>query len=86
VESVRLTNVPSFLLGRGYEVDVEGLGRLKVDVAYGGNFYAIVEPQAGYRRPRRPSTLGDPLLGAWSCARRSTSATSSIPRTRRIRA
>ena len=48
VESVRLTNVPSFLLGRGYEVEVEGLGRLVVDVAYGGNFYAIVEPQAGY--------------------------------------
>ncbi|KAF0129980.1 MAG: 4-hydroxyproline epimerase [Xanthobacteraceae bacterium] len=48
VESVRLTNVPSFLLGRGYEVEVEGLGTLTVDVAYGGNFYAIVEPQPGY--------------------------------------
>jgi len=46
VESVRLTNVPSFLLGRGYPVEVEGLGTLEVDVAYGGNFYAIVEPQA----------------------------------------
>ena len=48
VESVRITNVPSFLLGRGYEVEVEGLGSLTVDVAYGGNFYAIVEPQPGY--------------------------------------
>lgn len=48
VESVRITNVPSFLLGRGYAVDVEGLGTLTVDVAYGGNFYAIVEPQADY--------------------------------------
>jgi 4-hydroxyproline epimerase len=48
VESVRLTNVPSFLLGRGYEVDLPGFGSLTVDVAYGGNFYAIVEPQAGY--------------------------------------
>ena len=45
VDSVRITNVPSFLLGRGYEVEVEGLGMLTVDVAYGGNFYAIVEPQ-----------------------------------------
>ena len=46
IESVRITNVPSFLYGTGYEVDVEGLGVLAVDVAYGGNFYAIVEPQA----------------------------------------
>lgn len=48
VESVRLTNIPSFLLGRGYEVDVEGLGTIKVDIAYGGNFYAIVEAQPNY--------------------------------------
>jgi 4-hydroxyproline epimerase len=45
VENVCITNVPSYLHGRGYEVDVEGLGTLRVDVAYGGNFYAIVEPQ-----------------------------------------
>ncbi|MGL4284766.1 MAG: 4-hydroxyproline epimerase [Phreatobacter sp.] len=49
VDSARLTNVPSFLLGRGYQVEVEGLGALEVDAAYGGNFYAIVEPQPGYR-------------------------------------
>ncbi len=48
VESVRLTNIPSFLYGTGYPVEVEGLGTLMVDVAYGGNFYAIVEPQAGF--------------------------------------
>jgi 4-hydroxyproline epimerase len=49
VERVRIVNVPSFLLGRGYKVEVEGLGELTVDVAYGGNFYAIVEPQKNYR-------------------------------------
>ena len=48
VESVRIVNVPSFLRGRGYEVEVDGIGKLGVDVAYGGNFYAIVEPQANY--------------------------------------
>lgn len=48
VERVTLTNVPSFLLGRGYEVEVDGFGTLSVDVAFGGNFYAIVEPQEGY--------------------------------------
>jgi 4-hydroxyproline epimerase len=45
VSSVRITNVPSYLHARGIEADVPGLGRLTVDVAYGGNFYAIVDPQ-----------------------------------------
>ncbi|HYB10738.1 MAG TPA: 4-hydroxyproline epimerase [Alphaproteobacteria bacterium] len=49
VESVRLTNIPSFLHSTDLEVECDGLGSLKVDVAYGGNFYAIVEPQKGYR-------------------------------------
>ena len=49
VERVRIVNVPSFLLGRDYPVEVEGLGELTVDIAYGGNFYAIVEPQRNYR-------------------------------------
>jgi 4-hydroxyproline epimerase len=48
VESVRLTNVPSFLYARNLEVEVEGLGYLTVDLAYGGNFYAIIEPQRLY--------------------------------------
>ena len=49
VRSVRLTNVPSFLHSAGLEVDCPELGtRLVVDVAYGGNFYAIVEPQPGF--------------------------------------
>ncbi len=49
VEKVRLTNVPSFLYKEGIEVDCPQLGPLKVDVAYGGNFYAIVEPQENFR-------------------------------------
>ena len=49
VESVRLTNVPGFLHSSGIEAECPSIGTLKVDVAYGGNFYAIVEPQAGYR-------------------------------------
>jgi 4-hydroxyproline epimerase len=47
VTSVRLRNVPAYLAKRGLVLDVPGLGPLTVDVAYGGNFYAIVEPQAG---------------------------------------
>jgi 4-hydroxyproline epimerase len=49
VEEVRITNVPSFLHSEGLAVECPDLGMLTVDVAYGGNFYAIVEPQANYR-------------------------------------
>ncbi len=49
VEEVRITNVPSFLYKQGLEVECPDLGALTVDVAYGGNFYAIVEPQENYR-------------------------------------
>ena len=45
VKSVRLTNVASFLAASDLEVNCPGLGDLKVDVAYGGNFYAIVDVQ-----------------------------------------
>ena len=48
VEWVRLTNVPSYLHATGLEADVEGFGRLKMDVAYGGNFYGIIEPQENF--------------------------------------
>ncbi|QOG05812.1 4-hydroxyproline epimerase [Aureimonas sp. OT7] len=49
VEEVRLVNVPAFLHSEGLEVDCPGLGTLTVDVAYGGNFYAIVDPQENFR-------------------------------------
>lgn len=49
VEEVRITNVPSFLYAEGLTVECPGLGEISVDVAYGGNFYAIVEPQKNYR-------------------------------------
>ena len=49
VEEVRLTNVPAFLHSEGLTAEVEGLGEIAVDVAYGGNFYALVEPQANFR-------------------------------------
>lgn len=48
VEEVRITNVPSFLCARGVAIEVRELGPIRVDVAYGGNFYAIVEPQDGF--------------------------------------
>jgi 4-hydroxyproline epimerase len=49
VPAVRIRNVPSYLAAEDVTIDCPGLGRLALDVAYGGNFYAIIEPQDGYR-------------------------------------
>ncbi|WBU63733.1 4-hydroxyproline epimerase [Paracoccus aerodenitrificans] len=49
VEEVRLTNVPGFLYAEALTAEVEGLGEIVVDIAYGGNFYAIIEPQKNFR-------------------------------------
>jgi proline racemase len=43
IGAVSFTNVDSFLLHRDAEIAVEGLGQLTVDVAYGGDFYVLVD-------------------------------------------
>ena len=48
VDTVRLTNVPSYLAATEVPVQCPGLGDLVVDVAYGGNFYAIIDPQPNF--------------------------------------
>lgn len=48
VSSVKLVNVPSFLYKTDLKVFCPGLGNLKVDVSYGGNFYAIIDIQENY--------------------------------------
>lgn len=49
VDNVKLTNVPCFLAATDCKVDVPELGPITFDVAYGGNFYAIIEPQENMR-------------------------------------
>ena len=49
VKSVKLTNVPSFLAEENIDVECPDLGKLKVDVSYGGNFYAIVDVQQNFK-------------------------------------
>jgi 4-hydroxyproline epimerase len=49
VDAVRIRNVASYLHADGVTVDCPGLGALSFDIAYGGNYYAILEPQANYR-------------------------------------
>jgi len=48
VAAVKIFNVPAYLAAEGIVIEVPGLGTLSIDVAYGGNFYAIVEPQGAY--------------------------------------
>ena len=48
VEWVKLTNVKSYLAAENLTVDCPELGELTFDVAYGGNFYAIVDPQKNF--------------------------------------
>ncbi len=48
VNSVKIFNVPAYLAHRDVELDIPDLGKIKVDVSYGGNFYVIVEPQDNF--------------------------------------
>ncbi len=41
-ERVSLRNVPAFVVGLDAEVEVDGFGTVRYDMAFGGNFYALV--------------------------------------------
>ena len=51
VTSVQLTNLAGYLAPENENITVEcpDLGTLKVDVSYGGNFYAIVDVQENFK-------------------------------------
>ncbi len=49
VKSVKLTNVKSFLHSENLTIESPDLGTLTLDVAYGGNFYAIIDPQENFK-------------------------------------
>lgn len=74
IDSVRIINVASFLYQTDLAIDVPGLGELVVDIAYGGNFYAIVEPQKNY--PGLDSVTPADII-AWSPKLRAALAASN---------
>jgi proline racemase len=43
--NVTIQNVPSFVIRQDLLVDVPTLGKIYLDIAYGGNFYAIVQAE-----------------------------------------
>jgi proline racemase len=45
-ESVTIENVPSFLLDPDLSLDLPGIGQVQYDMAFGGNFYAILPAQS----------------------------------------
>jgi len=49
VKSVKITNIKSYLAAESLTVECPDLGELTLDVSYGGNFYAIVDPQPNFK-------------------------------------
>jgi 4-hydroxyproline epimerase len=63
VQSVKITNIKSYLHTEGVGVECSGLGKLYLDVAYGGNYYGIIDPQENFKGMEHYSA--DQLI-AWS--------------------
>jgi 4-hydroxyproline epimerase len=67
VKSVKIRNVKAYLAAENITVGCPGLGELTLDVAYGGNFYAIVDVQKNF--PGLEHFSADRLI-SWSRALR----------------
>ena len=48
VTEVKIVNIPSFLYLEGLEITSSYLNKIRVDISYGGNFYAIIDPQENF--------------------------------------
>ena len=49
VDWVKIENVASFLHSEALTITDDYLGELQFDVSYGGNFYAIFDPQPNFK-------------------------------------
>ncbi len=63
VKSVKIRNVKAYLAAENIKAVCPDLGELTLDVAYGGNFYAIVDPQPAF--PGLEKFTADQLI-SWS--------------------
>ncbi len=77
VEHVSFDNVDSFLLHAGRPLEVEGFGRITVDIAYGGDFYAFVDADR-LGLALEPGNDGA-LIDAWRRRRSRRRSRPSIP-------
>lgn len=70
-------NVPAFLCAGDIRLEVAGLGRLNVDIAYGGNYFCIVpEERLGIVIDLRNS---EQLLSVGACVSQAINAQFSLP-------
>ena len=67
VTSVKIWNIKSFLAAENLTAECPDLGELRLDVSYGGNFYAIVDVQENF--PGLEHFRAEQLIG-WSRALR----------------
>ena len=63
IKAVRFTNIPFYLAYESLDIEHPVLGKLTIDISYGGNFYAIVDPQENFKGMEHYSA--DQLIG-WS--------------------
>ncbi|MCD9018683.1 4-hydroxyproline epimerase [Parachryseolinea silvisoli] len=63
VTSVKIRNIKSFLAAENLTAECPDLGELRLDVSYGGNFYAIVDVQENF--PGLEHFRAEQLIG-WS--------------------
>ena len=49
VDWVKLTNIKSYLAATDLTIECTDLGELVFDVSYGGNYYAIIDPQENFK-------------------------------------
>lgn len=63
VKSVKITNVKAYLAAENISAECPDLGELTLDVSYGGNFYAIIDPQPNF--PGLENYTADQLI-SWS--------------------
>ncbi len=45
VEEVSIVNVPAFLYKKDVEVDVPEVGKIKIDISFGGSFFALINAE-----------------------------------------
>ncbi len=45
VKKVKIRNIPSFLYRKDVKIEVDSIGPIQLDIAYGGNFYGIVSAE-----------------------------------------
>ena len=58
VGDISLQNVPSFLYQKDVELQVPSLGRVKVDIGFGGNFFTLVDVDSINREITRENING----------------------------